>query len=72
MSINVLLKFHDEITKIVRILAREIKFCSGQIAHKSRKLETSFFVVTYCLDMANIFAKFHDSILCGTRVMARN
>ena len=72
MSVNVLLKFHDKITKIVRILAPEIKFCSGQITHKSRKLETSFFFVTYCLDKANIFAKFHDSILCGTRVMARD
>ena len=40
--------------------------------HKSRKLETFFFFVTYCLDKANIFAKFHDSILCGTRVMARD
>ena len=28
--------------------------------------------MTYCLDKANIFAKFHDSILCGTRVMARD
>ena len=40
------------------------------MTHKPRKLETLFFFVTLCLDTANIFAKFHDSILCGTRVMA--
>ena len=26
----------------------------------------------YCRDKANIFVKFHDPILCGARVMARD
>ena len=72
MSVNVLMKFHEEITEIVRVVAPEIKFCWGQKTDKPRKLETIFFFMTYCLDKANIFAKFHGSILCGTRVMARD
>ena len=66
------MKFHEEITETVRVVAPEIKFYQGQITHKPRKLEASFLFVTYCLDKANIFAKFHVSILCGTRVMARD
>ena len=42
------------------------------MTHKPRNLETSFVFVTYCLGKTKIFAKFHDSILCGTRVMARD
>ena len=43
MSVNVLMKFHEEITEIVKVVAPEIKFCPGQITQKLRKLETSFF-----------------------------
>ena len=56
-----LMTFHEEIIKNVRVVGPEIKFCYGQITHKPRKLETSFFLVTNYLDNANIFAKFHDS-----------
>ena len=70
MSENMLMKFREEIKEIVRVVAPEIKFCLGQITHKLRNLETSF--VTYCLDKANILTKFCDSILCGTKVMARD
>ena len=61
-----LMKFHEEITKIVRVMAPEMIFAGGrggggaQITHKPRKLETSFFFVTYFLDKANIFAMFHE------------
>ena len=34
----------------------------GQITHKPRKLESSFLFAEYCLDKANAFAEFHDSI----------
>ena len=72
ISVNMLNKHHEEITKHIRVVAPEIKFCYRQITHEQRKLEISFFFVTYCLHKTNIFAKFHDSILCGTTVMARD
>ena len=37
MSVNVLMKFHEEITELVRVVAPEIKFCPGQITKKTKK-----------------------------------